>query len=208
MLRILHDESPTQLNNAGHLRATHDLRRIFHLGLFGLAAAAPRSLDVAFSLTSRHYAPARTASSWPNELSSVTALHQTKIKQSIRLHYWQKALQSFTYWYYHYQYTAIVLQVSSLRSQDKHLHLEPAVNPSVLWRCWLGGRKGIRPVKNRVVECCCGCLSGAWCRLAYGPADATATHCHLLQQNPDWFYLSGSGSPGWSRKKGRKTGVC
>ena len=24
-----------------------------------------------------------------------------------------------------------------------------AVNvPSVLWRCWLGGRKGIRPVKN------------------------------------------------------------
>ena len=20
--------------------------------------------------------------------------------------------------------------------------------PSVLWRCWLGGRKGIRPVKN------------------------------------------------------------
>ena len=26
--------------------------------------------------------------------------------------------------------------------------------PSVLWRCWLGGRKGIRPVKNWVVECC------------------------------------------------------
>jgi len=23
--------------------------------------------------------------------------------------------------------------------------------PSVLWRCWLGGRKGIRPVKNWVV---------------------------------------------------------
>ena len=23
--------------------------------------------------------------------------------------------------------------------------------PSVLWRCWLGGRKGIRPVKNRLV---------------------------------------------------------
>ena len=53
--------------------------------------------------------------------------------------------------------------------------------PSVLWRCWLGGRKGIRPVKNRVVGCWCGCLSGARCRLAYGPADATATHCLLLQ---------------------------
>ena len=24
---------------------------------------------------------------------------------------------------------------------------------SVLWRCWLGGRKGIRPVKNWVVRC-------------------------------------------------------
>ena len=24
----------------------------------------------------------------------------------------------------------------------------------LLWRCWLGGRKGIRPVKNWVVGCC------------------------------------------------------
>jgi len=46
---------------------------------------------------------------------------------------------------------------------------------------WLGGRKGIRPVKNRVVGCWHGFLSGARCRLAYGPADATATHCLLLQ---------------------------
>ena len=48
--------------------------------------------------------------------------------------------------------------------------------PSVLWRCWLGGRKGIRPVENRVVGCWCGYLSGARCRLAYGQADAIATH--------------------------------
>ena len=53
--------------------------------------------------------------------------------------------------------------------------------PSVLWRCWLGGRKGIRPVKNKVVGCWHGYLSGARCRLAYCPADATATHCLLLQ---------------------------
>ena len=53
--------------------------------------------------------------------------------------------------------------------------------PSVLWRCWLGGRKGIRPVKNWVVGCWHGYLSGARCRLAYCPADATATHCLLLQ---------------------------
>jgi len=53
--------------------------------------------------------------------------------------------------------------------------------PSVLWRCWLGDRKGIRPVKNWVVGCWCGYLSGARSRLAYGPADATATHCLFLQ---------------------------
>ena len=35
--------------------------------------------------------------------------------------------------------------------------------------------------KNWAVGCWCGYLSGARCRLAYGPADATATHCLLLQ---------------------------
>ena len=61
------------------------------------------------------------------------------------------------------------------------LHWPFSASPSVLWRCWLGGRKGIRPVKNWVVGCWRGYLSGARCRLAYGPADATATHCLLLQ---------------------------
>ena len=35
------------------------------------------------------------------------------------------------------------------------------------------------------------------CRLAYGPADATATHCLLLQYNSDWFYLSATGGEPW-----------
>ena len=35
--------------------------------------------------------------------------------------------------------------------------------PSVFWRCWLGGRKGVRPVKNWVVRCWRGYLSGARC---------------------------------------------
>jgi len=47
--------------------------------------------------------------------------------------------------------------------------------PSVLWHCWLGGRKGIQPVKYWAVGCWHGYLSGARCRLASGPADATAT---------------------------------
>ena len=41
----------------------------------------------------------------------------------------------------------------------------PCFLPSVLWRCWLGGRKGIRPVKNWAVGCWRGYLSGVRCRL-------------------------------------------
>jgi len=39
----------------------------------------------------------------------------------------------------------------------------------------------IQPVKNRVVGCWHGYLYGTRWRFAYGPADATATHCLLLQ---------------------------
>ena len=79
----------------------------------------------------------------------------------------------------------------------------------MLWRCWLGGRKGIRPVKNWVLGCWRGHLSGVMCRLAYGLADATATHYLLLQWNPDWFYLSGTGSPGSPGKRAvKRVYVC
>jgi len=67
--------------------------------------------------------------------------------------------------------------------------------PSVLWRCWLGGRKGIRLV---VVGCWRGYLSGqdadlymfSWC------------HCHSVSRCgksrlvfTSLFYLSGTSSP-------------
>ena len=42
-------------------------------------------------------------------------------------------------------------------------------------------QEGHLACKKRVLRCWHGCLSGARCRLAYGPADATATHCLLLQ---------------------------
>jgi len=54
--------------------------------------------------------------------------------------------------------------------------------PSVLWRCWLGDRKGIQPVENWMVGCLHDYLSGARWRFAYGPADPTVTHCLLLQK--------------------------
>ena len=66
--------------------------------------------------------------------------------------------------------------------------------PSVLRCCWLGGRKGIRPVKNSVVGCWRGCLSGARFRLAYGPADAAATHSLASEKFrsvlPFWYRLT------------------
>jgi len=61
----------------------------------------------------------------------------------------------------------------------KEIQCSVAATASVLWRCWLGGRKGIRPEKT--VGCWHGYLSAVRCRLAYVPADATATHCLLLQ---------------------------
>jgi len=60
----------------------------------------------------------------------------------------------------------------------------------------VGRQEGHPALKKRVVGCWHGYLSAARCRRAHGPADATATHCLLLQQNPDWFYLFGTGLPG------------
>jgi len=52
--------------------------------------------------------------------------------------------------------------------------------PSVLWRCWLGCRKGVRPVKKWVVRCSHGYLSEVRCKwFAYGSADATVTSSSL-----------------------------
>jgi len=62
----------------------------------------------------------------------------------------------------------------------------------------LVGRQEGHPACKKLSGGVCwhGYLSGATCRLAYGPAGAIATHCLLLQQNPDWFYLSDTSLPG------------
>jgi len=68
--------------------------------------------------------------------------------------------------------------------------------PSVLRRCWLGGRKGIRPVKKLSGEVLVWlsvwsevqtCIWPSWC------------HCHslsLASVKSRLIYLSGTGSPG------------
>ena len=70
---------------------------------------------------------------------------------------------------------------------------------SVLWRCWLGGRKGIWPVEDWVVGCWHGYLSGARCRLAHGPADAlplTVSCFSKIQIGFTFLVLTHLGSPG------------
>jgi len=59
----------------------------------------------------------------------------------------------------------------------------------------LVGWQGIRFVKNWVVGCWRGYLSGAKCRLTYGPADATAPHCLFASVKsrlvlPFWYWLT------------------
>ena len=77
--------------------------------------------------------------------------------------------------------------------------------PSVLWHCWLEGRKGIRPVKN-----------GGWWRCALVSPDGVAPSWRVGVSASANFPLhhkvqkfsSGTGSPGWSQKKGCKMAVC
>jgi len=74
--------------------------------------------------------------------------------------------------------------------------------PSVLWRCWLGGRKGILPVKNWVVRYWHGYLFGERSKwFAYAPAGATATPSSLTPVKSRMVYLSGAGLPRLSSKK-------
>jgi len=100
--------------------------------------------------------------------------------QSLKRIIWTTGDSIFTDWMHCY-HTTNKVQVSTNQRTSILQPLYRSTLPSVLWCCGLGGRKGIRPVKNWVVGCWRGYLSGTRCRLAYGPADATATHCLLFQ---------------------------
>ena len=66
----------------------------------------------------------------------------------------------------------------------EYKHLVPCIpvnNAFSALTLFVGRQEGLRTVKNWVVGCWRGYLSGAQCSLAYGPGDATATHCLLLQ---------------------------
>jgi len=70
--------------------------------------------------------------------------------------------------------------------------------PSVIWHCWLGSRKSSWSVKNWLMRCWCGCMSGVrckWSAYGYGLADATAIPkliiSHFIKVWMDTFLLSG-----------------
>ena len=67
--------------------------------------------------------------------------------------------------------------------------------PSVLWCCWLGSRKGIRPI-NWVVRYWRGYLSAVTCKwFAYGPADATVIPSFLVPIKSRMVYFSDASLP-------------
>jgi len=66
---------------------------------------------------------------------------------------------------------------------------------------FFGRQEGHPACKNWVVGCWHGYLSGARCRLAYGPADATATHCFSkIQIGFTFLVLAHLGSP-WTKSR-------
>ena len=79
---------------------------------------------------------------------------------------------------------------------------------SVLWRCWLGGRKGIRPVKNRVVGCDVICLErGADLHTAQlMPLPLTVSCCSKIQIGFAFLVPAHPGSPG--KRAVKRVCVC
>jgi len=99
---------------------------------------------------------------------------------------------------------------TSVQSSDTdvlvHVGVHCLLSSLCFWHCWLGVRKSIQPVKNWVMGCWRGYLSGMWCKwFAYGPSDATATHHQSLASvKSRMVYLSGACLPRLSWKKAVK----
>jgi len=98
---------------------------------------------------------------------------------SNRTHWTFPPVQNCVMWRTNLQYDVAVI-LSLMRVSISPCFLLPLFAFSALML--LAGWKEWHPAcKNWAVGCWHGYLSGARCRLAYGPADATATHCLLLQ---------------------------
>ena len=81
--------------------------------------------------------------------------------------------------------------------------------PSVLWCCWLGGRKGIRPVKNWVVGCWRGYICLEWdADLRMMPLPVTVSCFSKIQIGFTVLVPADPGSPGQRAVKRVCVCVC
>jgi len=78
---------------------------------------------------------------------------ENSCQADIKIHH-SAYLSMFKRWSMHYLLQCVCYVVFVLVS----MWCMSYYKPSVLWRCWLGGRKGIRPIKNWVVGCWRGML--------------------------------------------------
>jgi len=82
------------------------------------------------------------------------------------------------------------LPLTTSCSSKSRLVLPSVLMPSVLWRCWLGDRKGIWPVKNWVVGCWRGYLGwGADLHIAQQMPLPLTVSCSSKSRLalPSWF---------------------
>jgi len=128
--------------------------------------------------------------------SSLVAIVCTSFPCKLRICHFKKGTEICSY---NYSSPILALRLNRLVCVIYHNTVN---QPSVRWRCWLGGRNGIRPVKNWVVGCWRGYLFGARCRLAYGPADATVSCFSKIQIGFTFLVPAHLGSPGqWAIKR-------
>ena len=108
-----------------------------------------------------------------------------------------------------YSHSLFLLPVYSI-SLLLHIHCGKVFIPSVLWHCWLGDRKGIRPVKNWVLVCWWWNYDWSFARLITPVVTTTSiTLSSNKIQNGNILVLASPGRPGkWSLKRRQKETVA
>jgi len=140
--------------------------------------------------------------------------HTFRNRPRIFVYLWPRKLNNCPDWLNCGQWCLLRLVLSCFES----ITLLPMM-PSVLWCCWLGGRKGIRPVKKLsggMLACWRGYVWGK-VQICIWPnwSDAAATHYLLLQWIeigfiflvlPFWYWVTRIVPD--KIQEGRKTVVC
>ena len=134
---------------------------------------------------------------------------QQKIGKEVCACYTQCSTSALLHYEYRYSapaswYGSQTSLIDNLQVSAENCFVWPSLfTPSVLWRSWLGSKKGIQSVKHWVAGYWRDYLSGVRCKwFAYGPANATATPSSLAPTKSRMVYHSCVGLPRLSWKKG------